>query len=49
MVITTKEIDLDELIENLEKLNHFLLYKNRNFCRKHLSKIIANLKKEMNQ
>jgi len=43
---TQKGIDIDELIENLEKLNHFLLFKNRNFVRKFLSKIINDLKKE---
>lgn len=43
-MVKTKKIDLNELVKNLEELNHFLLYKNRKFVRKHLSKIINDLK-----
>lgn len=46
MTTIQKEIDIDKLIENLEKLNHFLLFKNRNFVRKFLKNIINDLKKK---
>ena len=48
-MVITKEIDLKELIENLEELNHLLLFKNRKFVRKYLSKLIDELKNSQNK
>ena len=46
IIYSDKNIEIEDLLKKLEKLHHYLSYKNRNYCQKYLKQIIEELKND---